>query len=94
MVRVDELRTARIVKLNRPAQPIRNVGHSGGREFCDVRHLIIVTLARASPAIHRNSVIRNFELFRGVLRAKGCFWTAAEPGAVLNATENSNRREY
>ena len=44
------------------------------------------TLARPCPfaCSGRYSVIKNFELFSGVLRVKGCFWTAAEPSARID----------
>jgi hypothetical protein len=32
----------------------------------------------------RHAVLRNFEIFGGVMRAKGCFWTAAEPSTRID----------
>jgi G3E family GTPase len=51
----------------------------GGRATLSEPALFVLSVCPA-----RHAVLRNFEIFGGVMRAKGCFWTAAEPSTRID----------
>ena len=49
-----------------------------------IKHFSIRELGRPFHPERWHNVLRDFELFNGVMRAKGCFWTTAEPGTRVD----------
>lgn len=49
-----------------------------------IAHFSIQELGRPLHPERWHNAIKNFELFAGVIRVKGCFWTAAEPSTRVD----------
>lgn len=49
-----------------------------------IKHFSIRELGRPFHPERWHNVLQDFELFSGVMRAKGCFWTTAEPGTRVD----------